>query len=725
MRRKLVFYCMFLLVAPLFPMGASPIAEAAPPEGFAASQIRAVWQRDDGQVAAGRTERTWMWGPGPFYTNYEPYREAQEGNHLVQYFDKGRLEINNPDGDKNSPWYVTSGLLVKEMVTGRTQVGDNAFYNLGSASVPIAGDSNDPNAPTYATFGQLTSTTTDHTGQVVDSQVDISGRVSEVQSPAPVKYAAYEQASGHNWADAFWNFVNSPQRPAAFNWLHMLGYPITEPYWVRTTISGRPQTVLVQLFERRSLTLNPSNPSATQVEMGNVGRHYYNWRYADTHQADLDALYDVHISVGAAPTRATHVEQTIAFTNNTGQSLDSVILHAVWRHWSGVFSLSSATVQDKAVQTRWRDGINLEISLAQPLDRGARAIIKLAFDLKPRPVGGRTGYDRANDILSLGDMLPTLVPWENGGWSYYPYSQLGDFGYYNSSNYNVEIVSTGGERLIVGGTGKITSVDDARTRWQFTARDVRDVAYVVSPHFIDPLAQSAMSRKQGGILMLGYFLPEHRAHGEKQLELVAGAFDWFGRMLGSYPFDTYTVAEMGVPSERTDNYAQEYPMAYFVPTTWLRLGIEPGTWTWYTPFHESGHQWFYSTIGNNQLTDPWLDEAMTSYIVAEYIRASFPSLYERSWNSISGSPGTSKPVSTGVYGGFASENEYSATVYSNGVRMLQRVRIAMGDSAFYAALQEYYQRFKFKRATPNDLLGLLQAHSNADLKPIISMHLAY
>ena len=29
--------------------------------------------------------------------------------------------------------------------------------------------------------------------------------------------------------------------------------------------------------------------------------------------------------------------------------------------------------------------------------------------------------------------------------------------------------------------------------------------------------------------------------------------------------------------------------------------------------------------------------------------------------------------------------------------MLQRVRLAMGDSAFYAALQDYYKQFKFKR----------------------------
>ena len=44
--------------------------------------------------------------------------------------------------------------------------------------------------------------------------------------------------------------------------------------------SGRtPQWVLVQPFERRVLTYTPSNAAGWHVEMGNVGRHYYSWRY--------------------------------------------------------------------------------------------------------------------------------------------------------------------------------------------------------------------------------------------------------------------------------------------------------------------------------------------------------------------------------------------------------------------------------------------------------------
>ena len=57
------------------------------------------------------------------------------------------------------------------------------------------------------------------------------------------------------------------------------GYPITEAYWASVKVAGVTQDVLMQCFERRCLTYTPGNPAGWQVEAGNVGRHYYQWRY--------------------------------------------------------------------------------------------------------------------------------------------------------------------------------------------------------------------------------------------------------------------------------------------------------------------------------------------------------------------------------------------------------------------------------------------------------------
>src|SRR5439155_6461007 len=62
-------------------------------------------------------------------------------------------------------------------------------------------------------------------------------------------------------------------------WFYASGLPISDPYWAKINISGKLVAVMVQAYERRVLTYVPTNEWHFQVEMGNVGQHYYEWRY--------------------------------------------------------------------------------------------------------------------------------------------------------------------------------------------------------------------------------------------------------------------------------------------------------------------------------------------------------------------------------------------------------------------------------------------------------------
>jgi hypothetical protein len=66
------------------------------------------------------------------------------------------------------------------------------------------------------------------------------------------------------------------------NAFYATGYPITEAYWTTVAVGGVEQDVLFQCFERRCLTYTPGNPEGWQVEAGNVGLHYYLWRYGES-----------------------------------------------------------------------------------------------------------------------------------------------------------------------------------------------------------------------------------------------------------------------------------------------------------------------------------------------------------------------------------------------------------------------------------------------------------
>jgi Cysteine-rich secretory protein family len=247
------------------------------------SAIYKLWNTADAPVAGGRVQRTWLYGPEVFHLRQEPYAEAPNGQRPVYYFDKARMEITNPAADRASQWFISTGLLAREMILGQIQVGNSVFENRVPAQVPVAGDDAQINqdAPTYATFNTVASLNNDRrapdrTGQPLNESILKSGQISILPNlPAPLKYHFYENKLGHNVPDVFMRWLEKLPNP----WLFMLGLPLSEAYWAKVKVGGIEKDVLIQVFERRTLTYTPTNDPVWQVEMGNVGLHYFRWRY--------------------------------------------------------------------------------------------------------------------------------------------------------------------------------------------------------------------------------------------------------------------------------------------------------------------------------------------------------------------------------------------------------------------------------------------------------------
>jgi hypothetical protein len=278
------------------------LATVSPPQARAVapgnSFFERTWARTDRPVANLHVNRTWMWGPDAFTGQMtETYEQTPGGRRVVQYFDKSRMEISDPAGDQNSLWYVTNGLLVVELITGRVQTGDNRFDPRAPAEVGVAGDPDDTSGPTYATFRTLLDQPAAEHGTLITQRLARDSSISsDVQLAAYGVTAAYrvtEPGVDHQVASVFWEFMQSRglvdeqgqlgEGPLFVNPFYATGLPITEAYWARVKVAGAVTDVLVQCFERRCLTFTPTNAPGWTVEAGNVGRHYFNWRYPAEH----------------------------------------------------------------------------------------------------------------------------------------------------------------------------------------------------------------------------------------------------------------------------------------------------------------------------------------------------------------------------------------------------------------------------------------------------------
>ncbi len=245
-----------------------PVQPATAVSVFASPTFQQQWQQ--GEAVAPN-----FWGPlaNARDGQQEPYKETRGGQRLVQYFDKGRMEQTNS--------VVTNGLLATELVKGQIQIGDTTFQRQPPPAIPIAGDPDNP-GPTYAGLSSKGASalyaTPAKPGTFVtliaaaDGTVTDGGGYAGISMSPPI--GTSDSATQHNVLGVFADYRSRVG-------LLAIGLAISEPFRANLKVAGTSTTVLVQIFERRVLTYTASNPDPFKVEMGNIGQHYYRWRYAN------------------------------------------------------------------------------------------------------------------------------------------------------------------------------------------------------------------------------------------------------------------------------------------------------------------------------------------------------------------------------------------------------------------------------------------------------------
>ena len=416
---------------------------------------------------------------------------------------------------------------------------------------------------------------------------------------------------------------------------------------------------------------------------------------------------DVHLNYAE---HTVQVQQQIDYTNVTSQTLPNLMLNVHPNQSRNIFELNDVRVDmdGELIQPEvFPLGVALRVELPRELQPNEHMVLYMDYGLNlPRidPAeefsGGSFGYSKRS--VSLGNWYPALAPYrEDKGWYGLTDFPVGDPYVTEVADYQVTITTT--EGIILAGTGKETREGN---RWQFEAEQARSFAVAASDRYVVNTSQV------GDSTVHAYYFPTNEEAGEVALETAAQALEFYEELYGAYPYDDYRLAETEFAG------GMEFTGLTFLGSVFFDE-YDGTTQTPLIPLtaHEVSHQWFYGLVGNDQVTEPWLDEAVAEYSAFLYYEEKLPEDTDWWWNYAVEQWAPAGKIDTLIYE-FRNNRDYMDAVYRRGAQFMHDLRETMGDPAFFAFLQEYQRRYAYQLIKSRDFFALVQEFTTADLVPL-------
>lgn len=396
------------------------------------------------------------------------------------------------------------------------------------------------------------------------------------------------------------------------------------------------------------------------------------------------------------------VRETVSYTNKTPKELTSIVFNVTPAHFRA-FNLEKSLVDGMPVEPRI-DGVVLELPLPKPLAQRQTTQIELEFALDVPQQGGRFGMNER--VLALGNWYPVLAVYGDG-WDRHRHNAFGDPFFTEVGDYDVVLDVSSSVK--VAHSGDLVSQEG--NTWRMKGQKLRDFALAISDRY------ETRSIDVNGVSVTAFYLPEHRPAGSLYLEATERGLKWLGERLGAYPYKSLHIAE--TVSTSAEMVGQEYPGLVFISSSLADKASGMTSYLAYLVVHEVAHEWFYAIVGNDQMYDGWMDEAMATYLSYQVLEWSPLTL-----NSPSVIGAGNSPVNSSIYD-FNDEGRYSATVYGKGTVFLQELSATLGSENFYKMLRRYVELHRHKIATPQDFFSLAQSFSATNLNPLIRKYFSY
>ena len=417
------------------------------------------------------------------------------------------------------------------------------------------------------------------------------------------------------------------------------------------------------------------------------------------------------------------VDELIVYTNHASEPIPDLRLMVDPSYYLGVFQLkeiswgSGQPIEDYTVETG-----QIHIPVHTPLQPGESLSIRLSYDLNlPSPVPSAAvrpipfGYTERQ--TNLVDWYPFIPPYKDGeGWLAHQAGFFGEHLVYDLANFEVNIrLEDPPDGLVLAASAPGLQEGEWH-RYQHDA--ARNFAWSASPAF------QVFTTQVGNTTVQSYAFPYHASAGEAVLKTTAEALSLYNELYGTYPRSLLTVIE----ADFLDG--MEYDGLYFLSNGFYNLYQgTPGEYLIAIAAHETAHQWFYASVGNDQALEPWLDEALCTYQEHIYFENLYPEALEWWWAYRVNYYEPSGWVNGSIYNP-AGYRAYRDAVYLNGAVFLDKLRDEIGEESFFVFLKDYTLKNKDLISTGERFFEILSEHTDKDLsgliadyfKPIISLN---
>jgi len=361
----------------------------------------------------------------------------------------------------------------------------------------------------------------------------------------------------------------------------------------------------------------------------------------------------------------------------------------------------------------------LEVTLAKAVLPGQKTTFNLDFEGQVPVQIRRSGRNNKEGVeLSMAQWYPKIAEFDFEGWHADPYIAREFHGVWG--NFDVKI--TIDKDCILGGSGYLQNNNEIghgyqdggvnvvypkKTKtltWHFIAPNVHDFTWAADKNYLHDIVKGP---NNVDLHFLYKNTPSVIENWKKLEPLMIKIMDIYNKTVGDYPYKQYSFIQGG-------DGGMEYAMCALI----LGNGTAEGMLK--SAPHELGHSWFQHILATNESKHPWMDEGFTSYI--EYLALNeiasekkenpFEGFY-LSYNKLVESR-KEQPLST--HGDHFDENRlYSTSSYYKGGIFLSQLEYLIGKENVSKTLKRFFQEFKFKHPTPNDIKRTAERVSGAEL----------